>query len=386
MPSLLHVITPCARRLAVVGAVLASVAAPLAAQHQVSLPSTEQFTVKSKTTGVEYRIDAWIPPGLDTMKVRPSVFYITDGNVFLPMMALTYQALNLGGGLPPLIFVGVGYPDTLSGMSPFIMASRTRDYTPTRAPGAMWDSAGKGGDFLGFLKGELIPLVESRYRADSSMRGLGGHSFGGLFSTYVLLHEPTLFSRWWIGSPSLWWDAKVPFTWLPTAAKRAQQPAGRAFVTVGSDESDVMVPPMKELSAKLRTIFPSLHVGSRVYEGETHTSVIGGAMASALRFLYGDLGRPSIALTPLQRAGFVGKWKAPSGAELIIARSPAGMTVTIETSGQQLSAPLFAESKDVLYSRAAPLNIAAERDARGAIVRVRSTIAGPEEVFERVKK
>ena len=61
-------------------AVFPALASVLPAQAPVTAPGTEQFTVKSRGNGVEYVVQVWLPPGLDTMTVRPAVFIVTDAN------------------------------------------------------------------------------------------------------------------------------------------------------------------------------------------------------------------------------------------------------------------------------------------------------------------
>jgi uncharacterized protein len=49
------------------------------------------------------------------------------------------------------------------------------------------------GNFLQFIKEELISIVEKEYRADPSRRILVGHSCGGLFGVFALFEAPGLF-------------------------------------------------------------------------------------------------------------------------------------------------------------------------------------------------
>ena len=192
----------------------ALLAAPLSAQPHVALPLTQQFTMRSNTNGVEYRIDVSLPQGIDTMQVRPSVFYLTDGNPFFPVAYEAWNTLALGGGTPPLIIVGVSYPESDGpGFTPGYVVHRTRDYTPTN----IGEMAGGGGaaSYLAFLKTELIPLVERRYRADSAQRGLGGHSLGGLFVTYALAHERDCSGGTGSGPPRSGGTSRWPFAGYP---------------------------------------------------------------------------------------------------------------------------------------------------------------------------
>lgn len=116
--------------------------------------------------------------------------------------------LGISGEASPLIIDGGWYPERDGrGYTPIYAASRTRDYTPTMI--ASWPGGGGSAAFVTFLCDELIPFVGGRYRANSTQRGLGGRSLGGLFATHVLLQHPGIFSRYWIAAPSLWWDAPL---------------------------------------------------------------------------------------------------------------------------------------------------------------------------------
>lgn len=80
-----------------------------------------------------------------------------------------------------------------------INTDRRRDMLPLRQS----DEHGAS-RFLAFLEQELLPLIEHQYRA-SSYRLLAGHSFGGLFATYALLHS-SRFQAFLALDPSLWWE------------------------------------------------------------------------------------------------------------------------------------------------------------------------------------
>src|SRR5689334_13777842 len=165
-------------------AVFPALASVLPAQAPVTAPGTEQFTVKSRVNGVEYVVQVWLPPGLDTMTVRPPVFIVTDANLAFHSVHETVAMLSIAGEVAPLIVVGVGYPQgNERGYTPAYALSRTRDYTPTNV--AEMPGGGGSAAFLAFLKDELVPMVESKYRAGPPRRGLGGHSLGGLFATYA---------------------------------------------------------------------------------------------------------------------------------------------------------------------------------------------------------
>ena len=128
-----------------VAAVASTLLAQGSAKTMVTVPGTEQFVMKAKSNGVDYRIDVFLPAGTDTAKVRPSVMYVTDGNLLFTSWVDVYHATALGGGNEPVIIVGIGYPSTLDAdtFTPAIIASRTRDYTPTLPTGLKAGAAGE---------------------------------------------------------------------------------------------------------------------------------------------------------------------------------------------------------------------------------------------------
>lgn len=360
-------------------------ASALPAQTPVAVSGTDRFTLKARSNGVEYRVDVSLPQGLDTMSVRPPVFVVTDANLAFNTVHETVTMLGISGEMTPVIVVGVGYPETDGrGYTPSYIVSRTRDYTPTNT--AAMPGGGGSAAFLAFLKDELVPMVEAKYRADPSRRGLGGHSLGGLFATYALLHEPGFFSRYWIGSPSLWWDNQLSFSWVPKVKQGATQPTGRAYLTVGAKESDVMISPMQRMAVELTRNFPALRVGSQVYPNESHGSVVGGSISRALRFLYGALGRPTVALSSAAKAEYTGAWTG-TGMTFKLRPTAKGVVIALDYSGLTIIDTLAAASRDTLFSAGAiSAQFVAMRDARGKIEKLKGTMVGATQEYVRAKK
>jgi predicted alpha/beta superfamily hydrolase len=121
--------------------------------------------------------------------------------------------LQLFQEVPEMVIVGIGYP-----VNDFRQALglRTRDLTPTKDDA--WieellkltqgdftnDGSGSADNFLKFIREELKPFIKANYRIDAEDSSISGHSFGGLFGLYALLHAPNTFKRYIISSPSIW--------------------------------------------------------------------------------------------------------------------------------------------------------------------------------------
>lgn len=157
-----------------------------------------QHDVTSKR-GYGYRIYVAEPKTPAPANGYP-VLYMLDGNGQFPVAVNGYRTES---GPAPLI-VAIGYPTDVS----YNTALRTRDYTPP-AEGEEFAKGGQSEDFYQFIEQELKPWVNAKYAVDASRQTLAGHSFGGLFTLYVLFNHPQSFQHYVAASPSLWWGKGV---------------------------------------------------------------------------------------------------------------------------------------------------------------------------------
>ena len=117
-------------------------------------------------------------------------------------------------------------------------------------------------------------------------RGLAGVSFGGPFAAYVWLNDSNTFSRYLIGSPSLWWDKETILKAEAAAAASGKTLHGRVFLSIGADEGE-HVRRLKNLATALRShAYPNLQLESHIFEGENHYSVVQATFSRGLKFLY----------------------------------------------------------------------------------------------------
>ena len=125
------------------------------------------------------------------------VAYILDGEIFLPTVNNVFQYYS-GGFMPEMVLVGISNAE-----------NRTRNLTiskvSTRHGMVLSESNGEADNFLKFISNELIPYIEKKYPV-TNYRTLIGHSYGGLFTIYSLIHKPELFSNYLSIDPSLDWD------------------------------------------------------------------------------------------------------------------------------------------------------------------------------------
>jgi predicted alpha/beta superfamily hydrolase len=150
--------------------------------------SGEYFKQLSKETGRRYHIYVRLPESYSKAptSTRYPVVYLLDGDSLFPMLATEHLFLNIDEKLPEAIIVGIAY----GSFDPSIN-KREVDFTAP-AEGTTRQVAGAPA-FHRYLKTELIPEIERRFRADSDRRVLFGQSRGGSFVLYSAFTDPDLF-------------------------------------------------------------------------------------------------------------------------------------------------------------------------------------------------
>lgn len=145
----------------------------------------DYFRIQSRETGRSYHIYVRYPAEYEAEAGRlyPTV-YLTDGDSLFPLLATGHLLLTYDEKLPEAIVVGIAY-----GSFDPAVNKRDVDFAPPRG------TAGTGGAaaFQRFLKAELLPGIERRYRADPDRRILFGQSLGGGFVLFSAFTDPDLF-------------------------------------------------------------------------------------------------------------------------------------------------------------------------------------------------
>ncbi len=261
------------------------------AARPYTIPDTQVHTLHSKFNGVTYELLVALPSGYRTSGTTYPVVYMLDADYSFALVRNIVEHFVDRGDLPPMILVAIAYPGAASNREIYRL-NRTRDYTPVFAPDGGYGTqyqkvSGGGGKFKSFISRELFAFMARHYRADPADRTLIGHSFGGLFATYVLLREPALFTRYIIVSPSLWYANRIAFTMEETAAASGTRPRARVFLGVGQLENSQMPGDLKTLYNRLQSPkYPDLKVSMRVFEHERHNSVFPGAVTTGLQTIF----------------------------------------------------------------------------------------------------
>jgi predicted alpha/beta superfamily hydrolase len=147
-------------------------------------------------------LNIYLPEGYgkEDTPTRYPVIYLLDGSAdedFIHIAGLVqFNSFPWVNRVPKSIVVGIANVD------------RKRDFSfPTniKEDQKKYPTTGHSDKFIDFLEKELQPFIVGKYTT-SETRTIIGESMGGLLATEILLKRPTLFNRYIIVSPSLWWD------------------------------------------------------------------------------------------------------------------------------------------------------------------------------------
>lgn len=291
---------PTIARIAVALAWLAACAVAQAEPYVV--PNSQVLELRSKQTGADYEIFVALPSDYARSRRSYPVVYMLDADYSFALVRNVVQHFVEREDLPPMILVAIAYPGAATDREIY-KKNRTRDYTPVHAPRGGYGTeyqkvSGGGPKFRSFIASELVPLIDRRFRT-SNDRTIIGHSYGGLFATYVLLTEPALFKRYVVVSPSIWYANRIALTMEQTAADSGIRPDARVFFAVGALESSVMSDDLTELYRRLRSRNNArLDMTLRMFEGERHNSVFPAAVTRGLLTVFDRQGREPPPIDP----------------------------------------------------------------------------------------
>jgi predicted alpha/beta superfamily hydrolase len=260
--------------------------AALAEQPSSTYAVADVFVIHSKILNEDRKVYIYNPDsvGGNVLPAYPVLYLLEEND--MPMVAgMVKYMSSYNEQLPAMLVVGIDGN-----------GQRIRDLTPTHS---LYDNMGKldsdpdswlkpsgGGDrFLRFVREEVMPFVESKYRT-VPFKILAGHSVGGLTAIHALSTHPDMFNAYLAVSPSLWWDNGA---YLRTASQHLP-PSGtpKKFLFVAdSPEADPFPTYIKALLDSLGTRkAANLEWSHSYYPNETHGSIAAKAYYDGLRFLY----------------------------------------------------------------------------------------------------
>jgi predicted alpha/beta superfamily hydrolase len=238
----------------------------------------DTFTMRSAELKEIRRINVYAPPGYaDSSTLRLPVLYMPDGGMqedFLHIAGLL-QISVANGTARPFLLVGIENTERRRDMTGPTTNEEDRKIAPR---------VGGSAAFRAFIRTELIPEIERRYRTTRE-RAIIGESLAGLFIVETLLREPELFDTYIAFDPSLWWNNAKLVADAPAMLSR--QRSGRLRLYLASSSEPELARLTQELAAALENgNFPGLEWHYEAMPSEQHSTIYHPAALRALRLLF----------------------------------------------------------------------------------------------------
>ncbi len=188
-------------------------------QPQDPIPVHDTFKIESKQVGETRVINVWTPLNYASGNDSLPVLYMADGgiNEDFPHIANTIAELIKSKSIAPIILVGIENTVRRRDLSGPTQVAKDKEIAPV---------VGGSSNFRNFIKDELIPEINKKYRTTKE-KGIIGESLSGLFVMETLIQTPEMFDFYIAFDPSLWWNnhylvktAKESLAKLPTENKR----------------------------------------------------------------------------------------------------------------------------------------------------------------------
>lgn len=165
---------------------------------QDPIPEHETFTIYSQKLHEERVITIWKPSDYTTTTDSLPVLYMADGGLKedFPHIANTLAQLISEGKVIPHMLVGIENTQRRRDLTGITQVDKDKEIAPL---------VGESQKFRSFIKEELFPAIQQRYRT-KAQRSIIGESLAGLFvmETFFLHHD--MFDTYIAFDPSLWWN------------------------------------------------------------------------------------------------------------------------------------------------------------------------------------
>jgi len=320
---------------------------------QFEIAGSKVLKINSSITGQEYVLHIQLPQRYsDTSKTFP-VVYLLDSQWDFPLITAIYGDQYYDGFMPGTIIVGI----TWGGENPNYDKRRAFDLTPTNS--GQPAQFGNAGNFLSFIKKEVIPFIDSKYRTNKNNRTLAGHSLGGLFTLYALFTETELFNQYLSGSPAWSWDKASLLTYIEKFSEIKLSHPVKVYAFMGEYEG---VPGFEKLAASIRDCkIKGLELETQIVKGSGHSGTKPEGYNRGLQQVFQ---RPSIKVDKKILEQYTGVYEIYPQ-----------VNITLELEGDQLVgiAPgspkmtVSAETEKDFYVKGAFFNLHFQKDGAGKV-------------------
>lgn len=244
--------------------------------------------IQSKELGEKRILNIYLPEGYNPKDAaKYPVIYLLDGSAdedFIHISGLVqFNSFEWINQVPKSIVVGIATVD------------RRRDFTfPTTVENdkTRFPTTGHSDKFIAFIEKELQPFIDKKYKTTES-KTIIGQSLGGLLETEILFKKPSLFNKYVIVSPSLWWNNGSLLNTDSEIFQENFKQQTEIYVAVGKEGlTPTEIPRVMEVDANLlaEKIKASKSKNIKVYfdyfPEENHGTILHPAVSNSFKFFY----------------------------------------------------------------------------------------------------
>jgi predicted alpha/beta superfamily hydrolase len=162
------------------------------------IPEHDSLKIASKYVNEERVINIWTPPEYKESTDSLLVLYMPDGGIKedFPHIANTMAKLIKENKIPPYILVGIENTERRRDLS----GPTEIEYDLTIVP-----NPGGSENFRSFIKNELLPEIDQRYRT-LDKKAIIGESAAGIFVIETFLLDNEMFDYYMAMDPALWYN------------------------------------------------------------------------------------------------------------------------------------------------------------------------------------
>ena len=248
-------------------------------------------TLTCAASGTEHALSVTTPFRYDSLDEAPLILCL-DGAWTAGTVRDATRIMSMSGEAPEAIVAGLSFTDATMGD---YLRSRVRWFCPTEwvppevtgVKDVTPEQTGKAAVYLDFIRGQVLPQLLDEYRVAETW--LVGHSFSGLFGLRTLFTDPTLFDKYLVASPSIWWHDRVMLDIEADYGAAHHDLPARVFLTAGELEDQLdsafnMCGNVVEMATRLTDRnYPHLQLAHAILPTESHSSTIGAAISRGLR-------------------------------------------------------------------------------------------------------
>ena len=280
--------------------------------HPYALERTHFRNMYSADIGGDFEIIVHLPMSYAHSDKDYPCLLVTDANVMMGSVVDAMFMQSATQEIEELVIVGISHPRS-EGMLGW-MNRRLYDFLPVpftddshpddptvanlkaqlKATGQpLEDITGGAPKFLSFIEDQVLPWACANFRIDAQQLGLYGHSGGGLFCSYVMLSGGSRFNKFIVGTfPGMfykedqqdlfgsWQRQHTDKAWQVFHGVGGEELSNQAIGSIARSGLD-MIRKMDEISDTEQTY------SVRIFDDETHTSMIPHLIGTGLRVMYG---------------------------------------------------------------------------------------------------